>query len=262
MNNFVKKCVRDQLGKFACIDLPINEIVRLYNSGWPKSKIAKKYRVSRSVIRKRLESRNIHIRNQSEAIKNLWSQMSQSEKDHQVEAAHKASCGKTISWETKCKHAQAIEKKPSNFSQLELQVQEMLSKRGIETVHQKAIGAYNCDLAAYPVGVEVWSGNWHFTSHHLSIFEERFRYLLNAGWFVYILPVTKRFPLTEAVADYVASYIERIRRAKSSVTEYRMVWGAGEFTFARSLDDNDFTIIPPFANARDPASGRYKTIPK
>jgi len=226
MNDFIKKRARDRFGRFGYLDLPIEKIVST----------------------------------QSEAIKNLWKQMSQSERDHQVEAAHKAAIGRKASWATKCKHAQAIEKMPSNFSPLELKVQKMLSKRGIETIHQKAVGAYNGDLAAPPVIVEVWSGNWHFTSHHLSIFEERFRYLLNAGWFVYILPATIRFPLTEAVADHVAAYIKRIRRTKPAVTEYRMVWGAGEFTFARSFNDNDFTIIPPFTNARDPASGRYKRI--
>lgn len=262
MNNPIRERIRNGQGRFGYIDLPIDDIVNLYISGWSQKIIARKYNVSRSAILRRLKSMDINIRTQSETLRNLWGQMSQSERDHQVKAAHKATLGKPVTWERKCKHAKTIEKNPSNFSSLELKVQQMLLKRSIKTIHQKAIGAYNGDLAAYPVVVEIWSGNWHFTSHHLAIFEERFRYLLNAGWFVYILPVLKGFPLTETVADHVASYIKRIRRTKPLVTEYRMTWGAGEFTFARSLDDNDFTIIKPFTNRRNSATGQYERVPK
>src|SRR5690606_37643437 len=111
-----------------------------------------------------------------------------------------------------------------------------------------AIGPYNCDLAVHPVAVEVFGGGWHWHGAHYARAEERFRYIMNEGWYVLVVVVgfNGRFPLTPAVGDYVASEIERARRDPSLVGQYRVVWGAGEFSTGGRLEDDHFSIEPPF----------------
>ena len=263
MNNSIQKPrKRNRAGMFTFLDLPIDSIVELYTSGESEKQIAKLFNVSRNVIRRRLVSQGIEIRPQSERIKLVWQGFSKERRIRQTEAAHKATKGKPMSWEAKCKHAKTIEKYPSNFSESELVLIKMLSERGIEAIHQKAIGPYNCDLAAYPIAVEIFGGNWHFFGHHAARFEERTRYILNRGWFVYIIPVSEFFPLTNAVADHTASYIKRIRRQKPPICEYRMVWGAGELTATGSLKDDNFSIIPSFKDACKLTAKKNKRISK
>lgn len=238
----------------------VTQIVNLYVSGWSENRVALHFGYGRRCIRKRLLDSGIHIRNQSEAEALKWSQMSPEQRKKQVKSAHDTAKGRIVSWSTKCKHAKTVELRPSNVSKYEIIVQRKLCVRGIPTIAQMAIGAYNCDIAASPVVVEVWGGNWHFFGNHARRCEERLSYILNCGWFVYILPITKRFPLTEAVTDYLASYIKQIRRDKPSVCEYRMVWGAGDYTTSGCLDNMNFPIVPPFTGRRNLTSGKYERI--
>lgn len=253
---------RNRLGEFIASNLPVSQIISLYISGYSEKRIAKIFKVSRSVIRRRLLQRNIRIRSQAERIKIVWEKMSRNQRKLQVKSAHTTRKGMKVTWETKCKHAKTVEKNPSNFSHYEIKLKRMLAERGIQTVHQKAIGAYNCDLAAFPVAVEIHGGGWHSTGRHALRFKKRIRYLLKCGWFVYVVPIDKSFPLTETVADNIAFYIKRIRRDKPKLCEYRMVWGAREFAITGSLKDDNFTFKPPFTSTRDTATGQYKRIPR
>lgn len=263
MDNLIKKPrKRDRFGKFIQDYLPVDRICNLYYFGSSEKEIAKWFNVSRAVIRRRLIQGDIKIRSQSESIKLVWKKMSSDQRKRQIESAHKAVKGRKVTWLTKCKHAKTIEKYPSNFSHYEIELQRMLLLRGIKTIHQKAIGGYNCDLAAHPIAVEIHGGDWHSFGDHVLRFNERTRYLLNCGWFVYVIPINKSFPLTDAVANYLASYIKRIRRTKPNVCECRVVWGGGEFTTTSSLKDDNFTLKPPFTNGRDVTTGQYKRVPK
>lgn len=246
------------------IDLPTDKIISLYEGGSSENALADKFGVSRNVIRRHLVENGIHIRTQSEAEALKWSQMSEEERKAQVEAAHEAATGREHTFEELCKRAKTRERNASedygHVSDYEVELRSMLSDRGINTTIQKAIGPYNCDLAASPVAVEVYGGHWHWTGDHLARVDKRFRYILNRGWFIYVIPVTKSYPLTGAVADHVVSYINRIRRNEPSVCEYRVVWGAGKFVTAGSAEDDNISIVPPFTNARDISSGCYKSV--
>jgi len=240
----------------------IFRVKTLYLSGMSQNGIAKALGRSRQYVWKRLRNSGIHIRTQSESETLKWSQMSVKQRQEQVKSAHNAVRGTKVKWSTKCKHAKTVEKSPSNFSENELIVKKMLFDRGIKTVHQKAIGAYNCDLAAKPVAVEIWSGYWHFFGKHARLCEKRFCYILNRGWFIYVLPITVSFPLTNAVADYLAAYIKHIRRDKPQIRTYRVVWAAGDFAVSGSLNRKNFPIVPPFTNRRNPVTGQYERIPR
>ena len=124
---------------------------------------------------------------------------------------------------------------------------------------QHAIGPYNCDLGAYPVAVEIFGGNWHWSGRHLLRSPERFRYILNAGWHILVLHITRRCPVTIEIADYVAAYVDETRRDPARRREYRVVGRAGELLTAGSVDDDEITIIPTFTSGRD-SLGRYKRI--
>jgi len=242
------------------IPLSIKKIAKLYKQGMSENALSKQFNVSRSTIRNRLLSTNIHIRTQSEAETIKWANMNLIARANQVRAAHKARIGQQVSWTTKCKRAKTIEKHPPNNSPYEIKLAKMLLKRGIKTIPQKAIGGYNCDLAAYPVAVEVFAGKWHWYGNHIAITEKRFRYILNSGWFIYVVAINNSFPLTDAVAHHLASYIQSIRRDKPIRCQYRVVWGANEFITKGSLKDKHISIIPPFTNTRDSTTGRYKRI--
>jgi len=244
------------------LSLPVEEICHLYESGMSENQLAKRYGVGRRAIRNRLLFAGVFIRNQSAAESLKWSFMSKEQRIKQVAAAHRAVRGSKVSWITKCKHAKTIEQRPSNVSAKEIELRKMLNNRGIKTIPQKAIGAYNCDLAAFPVAVEVWSGHWHWHGRHFRRIEERFRYILNAGWNIYVVAINKKFPLNNRVVDYLAAHIKKLRRSKSTTTKYWVVWGAGNYIASGSLNDNHISVVPPFTNARDITTGRYKSVPR
>lgn len=241
---------------------PIDKICQLYEKGMSENAIAKKLKIGRRVIRNRLLYAGIHIRSQSEAESLKWSQMSIAKRRRQVSAAHKAAKGRIVSFDEKYQRAFTNQQNLNHVSSNEILLSNLLELRKIKTIPQFAIGPYNCDLAANPVAVEVYSGHWHWYGRHLRRVEERFNYILNAGWFIYVVAISKSFPLTDDVVDYLASYIKSIRRNKPSRTEYRVVWGAGKYIASGSLNDNHISIIPPFTNTRDVTTGRYKSIPR
>jgi hypothetical protein len=67
-------------------------------------------------------------------------------------------------------------------------------------------------------------------------------------------------PMTQAVADYVAAYIKQARSNPSAPREYRVIWGAGQFSTSGGLNDDNFSIEPPFTVTRDITTGRYYRI--
>jgi len=264
MDNFIaEKRSRDSKERFLRYDLPIKKIAQAYLSGQPEYKIAKFYHVSRNVIRLRLLMAGIRPRTESEARRLCWQQMTPEQRKNQLKAAHDATKGSKMPLEALEKAAKTKEKNAlKHCSKYELQFQKMLEKRGIKTVLQKAVGPYNCDLATFPVCMEIFGGNWHSYGRHAARFEKRIRYLLNHGWFVLIFPVNKRSPLTEAMADYAASYIKRIYRTKPTTCEYRVIWRCPKLITRGSLDSKHIAFVPPFTSTRDATTGQYKRIPR
>lgn len=121
---------------------------------------------------------------------------------------------------------------------------------GVETTLQKAIGPYNADLAAYPVAVEIFGGNWHARGRHAARFPDRVRYFLDQGWNLVIVWVLDRrrwqsaIPLTPAAADYIASFVQLTRRDPSTRGQYRVIWGDGKEAATDGLDLNELALVP------------------
>jgi hypothetical protein len=169
----------------------------------------------------------------------------------QVAAANLAATGRTRTESEMCLSAISREANAdAHASGYELRLFDLLRARGILCQKQVAVGPYNCDLAFSPVAVEVWGGGWHFGGRHMARTPKRFRYFMDRGWHIMAVVVNDRFPLTAAVADHVAAYIKQARREPTRVREYRVVWGAGQFTTRGSAEDDEITVKKPFACSR------------
>ncbi|OYT82416.1 MAG: hypothetical protein CFE48_03740 [Pseudomonas sp. PGPPP2] len=244
------------------IELPTERLIEMFNSGVGISGIATYFKVAPNVIIRHLKLAGVPTRNRSEQQSARMATTAPDERKRLAQRANEAARGRVHSAEEKAQRALTNQTRSARISRYETQLFTMLVNRGIYPTTQHPIGPYNCDLAAHPVAVEVWGGHWHWTGKHAAITEERFRYLMNAGWHVMVVAVNNTSPLTAAVADYVASEIKLLRSDPSLVREYRVIWRAGEYTTRGCLEDNDFSVEPPFTYARDPATGRYKSVPR
>lgn len=237
-----------------------DDLITAYLGGKSEYALSLERGVATNVIRRILLENGITPRSHSAAGLVRAAQMTDSERKAQVAAAHVAATGREKTFAEKCLTAESRQKNGTTISSYERTLSTMLLDRGIESIHQQAIGPYNCDLGISPVAVEVFGGHWHWAGDHLRRTPKRINYFLDAGWHILIIPVGKSSPLTAKVADYVVAYIENARRNPSAPREYRVVWRAGEFVTIGSLNDNNLTIEPPFTNRRNPVTGRYETV--
>jgi transposase-like protein len=243
--------------------IDVDEAISMFRSGIGVAGIAKRLGTSPNVVSLRLKDAGVSLRNRSQQQSARMQRATEPERRALAKAAHEAAKGREKTMAEKCQAAQTCQLRGSRRrSPNEDLMAALLRERGIDTVPQMAIGPYNCDLAAHPVAVEIFGGNWHFFGQHAARAEERFRYIMDAGWDILAIVINKRFPLNAAVADYVATEINEARRNPAEARQYRVVWGAGEISTGGSADDDHFSIEPPFTNARDRATGQYKRVPR
>jgi len=243
MGNFINETKRSSWNRF---NLPVDEIIALYKSGFSEQRLAKKFGVNRGTIRRRLLETGTEIRRQKDANFLRSGNYSVEERRRMAKTANEVRRGMKVSWQTKCKHARTIEKQPyasGIISNEEKKLFEMLKDRNIDTIPQKAIGGYNCDLAAYPIAVEIFGGNFHWYGRAGKRFFPRSTYILNQGWFLYIISIAG-WQITRIDADKIASYIKTIRRNKPAITEYRVVGRAGDLFATGRTNGNHLTFIP------------------
>lgn len=240
------------------------KVITAYQAGQSENAVAQKFKIGRRVIWRMLRDAGIERRGQSEAERMKWAKMPKAKRRQQVTAAHNATRGRKRSFAELCKSAQGRERNPSPFaSHYERRLIEMLAERGVTGTVQLAIGPYNSDIAIKSVAVEVWGGYWHLHGRHLARLEKRFRYIMDSGWHVLAIVLNEtRFPLTPAVADYVAAHVKRMSRKPSAIREYRVIWGAGQFATGGCANDDHIAIVPPFTYRRNSVTGQYETAPR
>ena len=237
-------------------------IVNEYRSGRSVNDIAGELGVSRRTIDARLINRGIRLRTQSEAEAVKWSRMTEDQRAAQVAAANEAVRGRKASEEEIVKRMKTLAQTRNNVSHHEIKLRDMLERRGVEFIPQHPIGPYLCDIACHPVAVEVWGGHWHWTGDHIKRTPKRFRYIMDAGWHIIVIPAAGKWQITDAVADDLARRIDVLRRDPSLRRQYRVIWGAGEFATGGSVDDDHITVEPPFTYRRNPTNGQYETVPR
>lgn len=233
--------------------LPDGDICAAYNAGMSEAELARTHGVSRDVIRRVLERNEVKRRTVAEALQLVQDARTPEEKARNAEAAHAAVRGRHWTFAQKCTHANSRHGKRTAVA-AELLYDAWLRLRGIHTIPQFAIGPYNCDLAAEPVAVEIFGGNWHGSGKHAATFAERAHYILNEGWCLAIVWVDQsRQRLSEASADYLAALIEQARRDPSLRGQYRVIWGDGQVVSTAGRELDDFARVPP--RRRTPKAG-------
>lgn len=236
------------------------EIVKLYMSGESVNALAKRFLCARRSIELRLRAARVELRSASEAEKIKWARMTNDERRRQVEAAHTAARIPSP-FQVMCQRAYLRQQSVPSVSYLEDFFNELLTARGVRMQRQMAVGPYNADFATYPVAVEIFGGNWHFSGNHAARLEKRVGYFFDRGWHILALWHINRKPITADTADYVIAYMNELRRDPSRRPEYRVIRGASELAAHCRADDGQWALIPALRSVRDPTTGRYKSVP-
>jgi very-short-patch-repair endonuclease len=243
------------------IDLDIDDLIRRYEDGDSVLAMSRDLGVSRTVVVNNLHRIALAPRTSKQAGRLRAARLSPAQRKAQAEAAHIAKRGCPNTHEQLARMAATRQLRCLTVSPHENILRDLLSERGVETVQQQAIGSYNCDLAAFPVAVEVFGGNWHWYGNHLAAIAKRFNYILNAGWHILVVWTNNEFCITSETADYVAAYIKTARSNPSARREYRVIRRAGQTIASGGADGDKISIISAFANARN-ALGQYVSVPR
>lgn len=247
--------VVDKAMKRFSIDVP--NLVRAYEGGETVLNLSRRLGVSRPVIVRRLHEAGIPIRGPKEAQTLRMARLSPDERQRITAAAHDAVRGKRQTLEARINQAIGREKGGKSGSPYEQLLACWLRERGITATIQKAIGPYNADLAFDSVAVEVYGGGWHDAGRHAARARERFDYLFDAGWRVFIIRVEHRHRLMPAVADDLIAFAQTSGADPAGGREYRVVWGDGQPMPATGFNHDDFTLIRS-GSRRDDVTGRYQ----
>jgi hypothetical protein len=222
----------------------VDNLVERYRSGERQYTIADALGITQASVSRWLQIRGATI-SRSEAAKRRIRRMTPDEITALTAPAHDAVRGSHFTFEPLCRRALVRERTQSSAVESERVLARWLTERGIDTTPQKAIGPYNADLAAGPVAVEIFGGNWHSHGAHGQRLPHRSRYILDAGWNLYIVWVkVSRHPMLPEMADDLAAFVKRSRRNPAFRGQYRVIWGTGQLIAAGSTDDDELTLIP------------------
>lgn len=248
-NNLARE--RGEVTRIVNSGLPTGDICAAYEAGMSENELARTHGTTRNTIGKILRYGGVQRRTMTEANRLMAAGRTPEENARNSEAAHAAVRGVKHTWEQRCSIAKGNHGRVTCWA-TELVYEAWLRLRDIQCVTQHAIGPYNCDLAAEPVAVEIFGGQWHGSGKHAASFAERGHYILDQGWALVIVWVDQQSQrLGEASADYVASFIKEARSDPALRGQYRVIWGDGEVvpTAGRQLDD--FASVPPRRSRQD-----------
>lgn len=226
------------------VDVPVDELVELYNDGISEKALAERYGYSRQVIRRRLLDEGVTIRGRSAAMFARMASTPTDERKRLVEAAHAARRGgpghNTLG---RMAIARGKERTKGVAGKLEMEMQILLHERGLATKHQLAVGTYNIDLASPPFAVEV---HVHSTNPlKVPSVKRRAERLMESGWsiiFVWVSPKTRL--LVPNAADEVVAWIHRTQLLPSFPGHYRVIRGTGEHVAGGRGDLDQVAVVP------------------
>ena len=245
------------------INIDIDNLIRLYELGESEKALAEKFGVSRTVIRPRLIENGIKPRNRSEAMYVRMSRTSKEERARLTAASHAAIRGTHHSFERQCKTAISRERSQSWIGRGERICLDMLRTHGLDGVPQKAIGPYNVDIAidSPSIAVEIFGGHWHTCDEHASRFRKRTDYILNAGWAVIIIWVTRNYPLERGAIEYIVALSKKLSGGKPMRRQEHVIRGDGKFT---AVGERKLNGLPPIHGPQptDNITGRFISRPR
>lgn len=205
------------------IELPVNEIITMYQSGRSENSIAKHFGVARNVIRRVLTESGLETRTQSEAEKLKWAKMTLEQRANQVKSAHESSTGTPKTFEHRCKIALAREKLMADhhIGIGEPEFREYLVKNQIQFLYQKAIDTYNVDFLIGNVAVELTTFGGRYRRYRTTQ-NERAKNLFKRGY----KTLAVEFDSTETLinfADHIITRLNRISRYDSGTAKYWVI---------------------------------------
>lgn len=171
-------------------------------------------------------------------LKTRYASMTEEERKELVRAAHDAWRGSHHSDATKRKIAEHRARTIESESAYEAQIAEWLKERGVDFVQQKAVGPYNLDFAIGPVAVE-FTTNWARKKK----WRDRFAYLFDRGWHLYVIWHDTREALLPQVADDLVAWVKVLESDPPPVSQHRVIWrsrkilscGCGDADYVASI---------------------------
>lgn len=246
-------CFRDRR-----IPLDDTAIVAAFEAGGSVKAIAEEHGVSRNVITRILGEHGIAPRGRSEAMYVRMRDTPPEERARLTSAAHATVRGTSRSHEELCNRALTVEKRGRAGSRIETRAADMLRHAGFDCIPQKAVGKYNVDIAITepPIAVEIFGGQWHAYGRHAARFRERTEYILNAGWSLVIIWVTRDYPLEPGAIDYIVALAERLRSGEALGGQEHVIRGDGDLTTIGYSQLYDGALVSG-AQPRDDITGRF-----
>jgi len=237
------------------VEIPnLDELAKHYKSGEPLYRLASEIEASRQTLRRYLEDRGVDIRSESEARELAWQRIkAEGRTEEFVKPAHQARRGQSVDHSEKVNRAQAREKAAQNgnipLGHHEPALADTLSAKGLEITQQRAVDAYNIDVAidAPPIAVEVLGRPLNRKARR--VFRDRVKSLFNAGWgVVYVTAYEWRTDICiTSIANQLHSFAEHPRWNKATISgQYWVIGSDGHLVAGPGSDlDNLATIITP-----------------
>lgn len=226
------------------INIPIDEVVSMYQGGESENAIAKHFKTSRTVIRKRIIDVGISPRTQSEAEKLKWSKMTEEQRIKQTKNAHNAVRGSIQPDSVKIATAITREKiKHGCFIGIgEVEFSEILSHNKISFRHQKAIKFYNVDFAIGNIAVELTVDRTRYSSFNPREIK-RAEDLLKCGYHVLAIQFTDVQTLINCSNDIIR-FINEMQRLDASISEYWVISCRKQTSIVRKNNLGQFSSVP------------------
>ena len=165
------------------IQLPNEEIIKLYQEGMSEQALAKKYDVTRNVIVRRLNRSGIRRRTIKEACQLHMNQLTTEQKRIITKACHDKVRGSIKTHSVLVNRAKGIQEKYtlSIYEKLFLQA---FQEANISVIPQFAIDIFNVDFAipSLKLAIEIDGGNWHDSEKKRKQDSKKTLYLTLQGW--------------------------------------------------------------------------------
>jgi biotin operon repressor/very-short-patch-repair endonuclease len=234
------------------VEIPnLDELADRYKSGEPLYRLASEIEASRQALRKRLKERGVDIRTESEAREFAWERIKAEGRTQEfVKPAYQARRGQSVDHSEKVSRANAREKAAQNgnipLGHHEQSLADAISAKGLEVTQQRAVDAYNIDVAidSTPIAVEVLGRPLNRKARR--VFRDRMESLFDAGWgVVYVTTYEWRTDISiPSIAEQLHSLADLSRRNKSSVAgRYWVIGSDGELITGPGTDLDDLAAI-------------------
>ena len=204
------------------------DVVNLFEDGMSVQAIANKLGFTdRTVIYSCLADAGMVGRSRSEAMFQRMANASPEERKSLVAAANRAAKGREVSAADLADRAFTKSQTLSKVGRLEAEFAAMLHRRKIKCVPQFPIDAYNIDIMAWPVAVEI-----HVNCSNpmkIAYVRNRVKNLTNLGVHIAYVWIGFNLTLTQDAADDIVAFREQVKRLPPGTGQYRVIRGSGQF---------------------------------